>query len=133
MQKFRLILLALIPIIIVSAFATRSGSIYIPAFIAEYGGDTLWALMVLLVIRLVTPHCPILRAAAIALTLAYLCEISQLYHAPWIENIRSYRLGGLILGYGFLWSDLVCYTVGIFSGVLLEWGFRALFSKKTKS
>jgi hypothetical protein len=34
------------------------------------------------------------------------------------------RVGGLVLGYGFLWSDLVCYAVGIGAGVLAE-RFRA--------
>ena len=39
-------------------------------------------------------------------------ELSQLYHAPWIDSIRQTTLGGLILGFGFLWSDLACYAVG---------------------
>jgi hypothetical protein len=47
-------------------------------------------------------------------------EISQLYHAPWIESLRSHPLGGLILGFGFLWSDLVCYTFGVVFGYLME-------------
>ncbi|WP_348983054.1 hypothetical protein [Desulfosporosinus sp. I2] len=29
-------------------------------------------------------------------------------------------IGGLVLGYGFLWSDLVSYTVGIGVGILIE-------------
>ena len=49
-----------------------------------------------------------------ALTFSYGIEISQLYHAPWIDALRAYSLGGLILGFGFLWSDLVCYSVGVF-------------------
>jgi hypothetical protein len=122
--KFRLLLLAIIPVIIVFAFATRSGSALIPTFIAKYGGDTLWALMVFLVIRFLAHRLNPFRSAIIALVIAYLGEISQLYHAPWIDAIRSYRLGGVILGFGFLWSDLVCYTVGIFSGAIVEWSLR---------
>jgi hypothetical protein len=30
------------------------------------------------------------------------------------------KLGGLLLGYGFLWSDLICYGAGISAGFLLE-------------
>jgi hypothetical protein len=30
------------------------------------------------------------------------------------------KLGGLLFGYGFLWSDLIWYGVGISVGVLLE-------------
>ena len=42
----------------------------------------------------------------------YAIEGSQLCHAPWIDTIRHTRLGALVLGYGFLWSDIICYTVG---------------------
>jgi Protein of unknown function (DUF2809) len=62
----------------------------------------------------------ILTRAAISLTLAFLVEISQLYHAPWIDSIRQTTLGGLVLGFGFLWTDLVCYSVGIALGLVLE-------------
>ena len=55
--------------------------------------------------------------AAISLALAFLVEISQLYHAPWIDSIRQTTLGGLVLGFGFLWTDFVCYSVGIATGV----------------
>ena len=53
-------------------------------------------------------------------------EISQLYHAPWIDSIRRTTLGGLILGFGFLWSDLACYAVGVGLGVIIEVGASAL-------
>jgi hypothetical protein len=43
-----------------------------------------------------------------------------LYHAPWIDSIRGTTLGGLILGYGYLWSDLACYAVGVGLGALME-------------
>ena len=54
------------------------------------------------------------------LALAFLVEISQLYHAPWIDAIRQTALGGLVLGFGFLWTDLVCYSVGVMIGVMAE-------------
>ncbi|MGC1717640.1 MAG: DUF2809 domain-containing protein [Isosphaeraceae bacterium] len=43
-----------------------------------------------------------------------------MYHAPWIDSIRQTTLGGLILGFGFLWSDLACYAVGVVLGVLVD-------------
>jgi hypothetical protein len=67
---------------------------------------------------------PLLVRAVISLGLAFLVEISQLYHAPWIDSIRQTTLGALVLGFGFLWTDLVCYTVGIATGSLTEWGIR---------
>ena len=55
-----------------------------------------------------------------ALIFSYSIEISQLYQAPWINAVRNTKIGALALGHGFLWSDLICYTVGIALGVLLE-------------
>lgn len=67
-------------------------------------------------------HPSVLRrtAATLALSFSLLIEISQLYHAPWIDSLRSQTLGGLILGFGFLWSDLGCYCVGVTLGCLLD-------------
>jgi glycopeptide antibiotics resistance protein len=62
--------------------------------------------------------------AAISLGLAFSVEFSQLYHAPWIDSIRQTTLGGLVLGSGFLGSDLICYSVGIAIGAGLEWVIR---------
>jgi Protein of unknown function (DUF2809) len=39
-------------------------------------------------------------------------EVSQLWHTPWLDAIRHTTVGRLMLGLGFLWSDLVCYAVG---------------------
>ncbi|MEC1172420.1 DUF2809 domain-containing protein, partial [Bacillus paralicheniformis] len=47
-----------------------------------------------------------------------------LYHAPWIDAIRAVPLGGLILGYGFLCSDLLAYVLGISAGAAGEMLFR---------
>ena len=45
-----------------------------------------------------------------------------MYHAPWIDSIRSTTLGGLVLGFDFVWSDLACYAVGVMMGMLVERG-----------
>ena len=58
--------------------------------------------------------------ALLALTFAWGIEFSQIYHAPWIDDIRATTLGALLLGAGFLWSDLVCYAVGVAIGVVGE-------------
>ncbi len=93
-------------------------------FLAEYAGDTLWALMLFLLISTLLAGRQVLARAAISLALAFLVEVSQLFHAPWIDSIRQSTLGGLVLGFGFLWTDLVCYTVGIATGSLTECGYQ---------
>lgn len=101
----------------------------LPTLVATYAGDTLWALTVFLVAGALSPRARMSRRAAIALAVSYGVEISQLYHAPWIDSLRRSTLGGLTLGVGFLWSDLVCYTVGVAAGVLLE---RVVDTKRTE-
>ena len=39
---------------------------------------------------------------------------------PGLDSIRQTTLGGLILGFGFLWSDLACYAVGVGLGDMLD-------------
>ncbi len=40
------------------------------------------------------------------------------------DHIRNTMLGGLVLGFGFLWTDLVYYAVGIGVGTAIERGIR---------
>ena len=55
-----------------------------------------------------------------SLLFCYAIEFSQLYKAPWIDNLRHTVLGGLILGEVFLWGDMLSYTVGVGIGILVE-------------
>ena len=55
------------------------------------------------------------------MSFSVLVEVSQLFHAPWIDSIRRTTLGGLVLGFDFVWSDLACYAVGVGLGLLIEW------------
>jgi hypothetical protein len=121
-QQRRNPIFQLLPIVLVSVLGTgsrRSGSI-LPEFIAAYAGDTLWALTAFLAIGVILPRASTRTVALLAFSLSVAVELSQLYHAPWIDSIRSTTVGGLLLGFGFLWSDLACYAVGVGLGVLME-------------
>jgi uncharacterized protein DUF2809 len=107
-------------LVIVLGLASRRYGADLPAFVAAYAGDTLWAVLAFIVIAVLAPDWPTRRIAIVALLASYADEVSQLYHAPWIEAIRNTRFGALTLGYGFLWSDVLCYTVGVALCVLVE-------------
>jgi Protein of unknown function (DUF2809) len=81
--------------------------------ISVYAGDTLWSLAAFLGIGLILRRTSTRTVACLALAFSIAVELSQLYHAPWIDSIRQTNLGGLFLGFGFLWSDLACYAVGV--------------------
>jgi hypothetical protein len=100
--------------------SSRHYANYLPAWNKEYLGDALWALMVFFMAGFIFPQKSTMWIAVLALIFSFSIEFSQMYHAPWIDSIRNTRLGGLVLGYGFLWSDLICYCSGIGTGLLLE-------------
>ena len=108
-------------LVIIAGCASRSGiAQYWPGCIGVYGGDTLWALMIFLGIGLIFPTAATGVIATVVLVFAYGVEFSQLYQADWIESLRNTLFGALVLGSGFLWSDLICYTVGCAVGVAGE-------------
>jgi len=105
----------------------------LPPVLAEYAGDTLWAMMLFWLVSTLIAGRPLMMRGAISLALTFMVELSQLYHAPWIDSIRQTTLGGLVLGFGFLWTDLVCYTLGVAIGASLEWAIGAARPSKNEN
>jgi hypothetical protein len=118
--------ITLIALVACLGLGSRRFAGHLPGFVAAYAGDTLWALAAFLGIGLLLPRTSTGRVALLALAFSILIEISQLYHAPWIDAIRGTTLGGLILGYDFVWSDLACYTAGVGLGMLIEDGASSM-------
>ena len=120
MNRNRYIYSLLLVITIAIGLASRHFPGILPQWVQLYLGDTLWALMVFLLFGFSFHNKSTLWIAIAALLFSYSIEISQLYHATWIDALRANPLGGLILGFGFLWSDLVCYTIGVGFGYRME-------------
>jgi hypothetical protein len=112
--------IALIALAAILGIGSRCFASSLPGFVAAYAGDTLWALAAFLVVGLVVPRASTWRVAVLAMSFSVVIEVSQLYHAPWIDSIRRTTLGGLILGYDFVGSDLACYAVGVGLGIVIE-------------
>lgn len=126
MKRKRTIYLWLIIIVMILGICSRKYGGYLPEIISKYSGDILWALMVYLGFGFLFSRSSIKHIALSSLIFSFLIEISQLYQSDWINGIRETTLGALILGHGFLFSDLVCYTTGILIGVVIEY----LYMKK---
>ena len=99
-------------LVVALGMASRRYASVLPPFLAQYAGDTLWAVVMFGVVGLLAAQWSSFRVAIATVMVCYAIEGSQLCHAPWIDTIRRTRLGALVLGYGFLWSDIICYTVG---------------------
>lgn len=121
MKYRRLLYLAITLFMVILGLASRKYGDALPSFVAEYAGDTLWAAMVYFGLRFLFPSIKVYMSGLIALAFSYGIEVSQLYQADWINAVRGTTLGALVLGHGFLWSDMVCYTVGVGVSVLVDW------------
>ena len=119
MRRNRFVYLILIIVTIILGLLSRKVS-GLPEVISAYSGDVLWAMMVFFFIAFIFNKKSTIFIIFWAIIFSYSIEISQLYHAPWIDAIRNTTLGALVLGFGFLWSDLVCYTVGIIIGAIID-------------
>ena len=115
MKQKRLTWFILVVITIILGLLSRHIA-HIPLFI----GDILWATMIYFGFRFLFINKSIKFIVVASLLFCYAIEFSQLYQAPWINNIRHTVIGGLILGEVFLWGDMLSYTIGVAVGVLAE-------------
>ncbi len=127
-QRVCYLLLAIV--VIPLGLGTRRYRESLPTIVVEYGGDTLWALMLYLLVSAILVGHSLPFRAGISLLLTFAVEISQLYEAPWIDHLRETTLGGLVLGFGFLWSDLICYSAGIALGAFGEWSLVRVIGQR---
>lgn len=93
---------------------------YIPDIIDLFLGDAIWALMIYFMIKIIFINLTPEKVAILGIIFCFTIEFSQLYHSSVIDSIRRTTLGGLVLGYGFLWSDLAAYAIGIGLGAFIE-------------
>lgn len=103
--------------------ASRWDAIGLPWFVAKYAGDALWSLVVFIGFAFLFPSLSSKLLAVLAVVFACAVEISQLFHPPWLDAIRSTLPGGLVLGTPsstFSWCDIAAYLVGITFGFLVE-------------
>ena len=119
-RRNRLAYAALIAVVIVLGITLRKNTL-LPPWCAKTAGDALWALCVYFVYGFCRPSASPRAIAFGALLFSFAIEFSELYHAPWINHLRGYRLGALILGFKFHWVNLLCYLLGIALGVVGEW------------
>jgi hypothetical protein len=119
-RRNRLLWLGLIIVVIVFGLASRAPALSLSRFLTSYVGDAAWALALFLGIGLLLPDLQTRNVGMMALAISLAVELSQLYHAPWIDAIRSATLGHLVLGSGFDPIDLLWYIAGVGIGTLCE-------------
>ena len=96
--------------LIACGLASRSSGM--PPVVVLYAGDVLWGCLFYVLGSWLTPATPPVRVWLAMSVVVELIEFSQLYQAPWARTLRATRLGGLLLGHAFLWSDVGCVVLG---------------------
>jgi hypothetical protein len=114
------IYLLIMVVIIAFGLPARIIQDQLPKWYVLYFGDYLWAMLLFFVFALTLRNMSTFKVSIAALLFAYAIEISQLFHPPWLDSLRSIKIFALVLGYGFLWSDIAAYTLGISTGALIE-------------
>lgn len=105
---------------IMLGIGSRMNTSVMPDFVVKHFGDALWAAMIYFGVRVLFIRMLFRKALVLSLGFCFVIECSQLYQAEWIINLRNTQFGGLILGKGFLYADLVRYIVGAIAAYALD-------------
>lgn len=120
----RKILISLIGIVVLIPLGLYSRHI---TWLPKETGDALWAMMVFCFWRIILVKSKLRTVAIVSLTHSFIVEFSQLLRWPWLVSFRDTFVGHMMLGQGFLWTDLVAYVIGI---IIIYWVFKALEIKQ---
>ena len=120
----RKILISLIGIVVLIPLGLYSRHI---TWLPKEIGDALWAMMVFCFWRIILVKSKLRTVAIVSLAHSFIVEFSQLLRWPWLVSFRDTFVGHMMLGQGFLWTDLVAYVIGI---IIIYWVFKALEIKQ---
>jgi len=117
-MKKRIYYFLIFLLVIVLGFISRSE--WVPTLIYPFLGDAVYAIMIFFLIASLAPNQSSSYYFSVGLLICFGIEFSQLYQAEWIQEIRQHKLGALILGTGFLWTDLIAYLCGSTLALLVD-------------
>ena len=100
----------IISLVILIAIGLSSRKI---TFLPAETGDGLWAMTLLCFLRTIFINNKLEHIAITALIISFIVEFTQLIRWEWLVALRSTFIGHMMLGQGFVWWDLLAYTIGI--------------------
>ena len=127
-----LIIICVIPLgLIARSYRADADWLTLQGFLATYLGDTLWPVMFYFMGRFVFPKASVetLMAATLGITLTL--EFGQLWKPATLQWLRQQPVIGFILGNHFIWSDVICCSVGTVIAVCADILFVVGFRRRT--
>lgn len=105
---------------IILGLLSRRGILNEITFVHNYVGDSIWAAMVYFLISSLFTSTSIKRKIIYSTAFSFGIEFSQLIDNEHFNTIRDLPGMRLVFGYGFKWSDLVCYLIGILFSLFID-------------
>ncbi len=102
----------LIIITIVLGLASRIFKENLPNWVVLYMGDILYGIMFYFIFSFIFVKIDSKKIMLLTIVYLVVIELSQLISNPFLDNLRNNTIGHLILGKGFLFSDVICYITG---------------------
>lgn len=88
-------------------------------FVRPYFGDYLVVMLVYCAVRSVIQATPS-KVAIGVLLFAYLIEMLQYFRIVDLLGLEKNRIAKVVIGYGFDWSDILAYTLGVITIIIVE-------------
>lgn len=89
-------------------------------FVRPYVGDYLVVMLIYCAVRTFIKANPVKIVVAVLL-FAYLVEVLQYLRIVDRLGLAGNQLAKTVIGYGFEWADMLAYTLGVLTIVLIEW------------
>jgi hypothetical protein len=88
-------------------------------YIRPYFGDFLVVILIYCFVRGFF-NVDVLKTAICVLIFSYVVEFLQYLHIVNVLGLEKIRIARIIIGSSFSWVDILCYTLGILSVLILE-------------
>ena len=93
-------------------------------FVRPYVGDYLVVMLIYCAVRTFIKANPVKVAIAVLL-FAYLVEVLQYFRIVDRLGLSGNPVAKTVIGYGFEWWDILAYTLGVLTILLVEWKVRS--------
>lgn len=88
-------------------------------FIRPYLGDFLVVILIYSIVMLLS-NLKVLKAAIATLIFSYIIETAQYFQVVSVLGLEEYKWARIIIGTSFSWWDILMYSLGILSVLILE-------------
>ena len=92
-------------------------------FIRPYVGDYLVVILIYYAVRTFIKISPVKLAIGVLL-FSYVIEVLQFFNIVDRLGLSNNKLAKTVIGYGFEWIDLLAYTLGVVTVLIMERGNR---------